>query len=129
VTGQKELRIIQTLEPVIARGSLIVNEEIALTEDDSLNRYPINVKQTYSLFFQLARLSRERGALVHDDRLDAVEGAVRHWQALLAIDQEKAVEAQKEAELAKFLKDPLGHNRYSTKGPSRSNSILTKRYR
>ena len=129
VTGQKELRIIQTLEPVIARGSLIVNEEIALGEDATLNKYPINQKQTFSLFFQIARLSRERGALVHDDRLDAVEGAVRHWQALLAIDQQKAVEAQKQAELAKFLKDPLHHNRFSTKGPSLSNSLLTKRYR
>lgn len=130
VTGQKELRIIETLEPVIARGSLIVNEEIALNEDTSLGKYPVATKQTYSLFFQMSRLSRERGALVHDDRLDAVEGAVRHWQAMLAIDQQKAVQAQKDAELQNFLKDPLGHNRFTTTGPrSLGKSILARRIR
>ena len=30
----------------------------------------------YSLFYQMTRITKDRGALVHDDRLDALEGAV-----------------------------------------------------
>lgn len=128
VTGQKELRIIETLEPVMARGSLIFNEDIVATDDASLSRYTSNIRQTYSLFFQMSRLTRERGALAHDDRLDALEGAVRYWQALLAIDQEKAVEAQKEAQLMAFFNDPMHHNRF-TNGPARATSVLNRRKR
>ena len=54
------------------------------------------------------RITRERGALAHDDRLDAVEGAVKHWTKTMARDTDKAV-AQHNAklldkELKKFRK-------------------------
>lgn len=107
VVGQKETRIIGTLEPVLGRGSLVINEDILSREADSVSRYDINVRLTYSGLFQMSTLTRDKNSLRHDDRLDALEGAVRHFSAALAVDQTKAIEALRKRELAEFQKNPL----------------------
>lgn len=108
VVGQKETRIIGTLEPVLGRGALIINEDILSREADSVGRYDINVRLTYSGLFQMSTLTRDKNSLRHDDRLDALEGAVRHFSAALAVDQTKAIEALRQRELAEFQRNPLG---------------------
>ena len=117
VTGQKEKRIIATLEPVINAGRLIVNEAVPIRDAEDCSRYEPSKRLTYSLFFQLAKITKDTNSLVHDDRLDAVEGAVRYWQKLLAQDQAKTVEAQRARELKARLDDPLGHKRYEAPKP------------
>lgn len=117
VTGQKEKRIIATLEPVINAGRLIVNESVPIRDAEDCARYEPAKRLTYSLFFQLAKITKDTNSLVHDDRLDAVEGAVRYWQRLLAQDQAKTVEAQRARELKERLSDPLGHKRYEAPKP------------
>ena len=117
VTGQKEKRIIATLEPVINAGRLIVNEAVPIRDAEDCARYEPSKRLTYSLFFQLAKITKDTNSLVHDDRLDAVEGAVRYWQKLLAQDQAKTVEAQRARELKARLDDPLGHKRYEVPKP------------
>jgi hypothetical protein len=126
VHGQKETRIIATLEPIIGRGSLIVNEDCVTSDWESAQKYGSREALTYSFFFQLSKLTRERGALVHDDRLDAVEGACRYWQALLSQDQERL---RKESDRKAWLeqtKDPLGYERYRTPA-QRGGSLLSRR--
>ncbi len=108
VTGQKELRIIETLEPVMARGAIIFNEEIVTHDGDSILRYSADQRQSYSLFQQMSRITRERNSLVHDDRLDALEGAVRHFQSALAMDEQAAAKAAQEAQIVAWSKDPMG---------------------
>lgn len=108
VVGQKETRIIGTIEPVLGRGSLIINEEVLARESESVGAYDIKTRITYSFLFQLATLTRDKNSLKHDDRLDAVEGGIRHFAAALAVDQTKAIEALKQRELAGFVKNPLG---------------------
>lgn len=112
VTGQKELRIIGTLEPIIGRGSLIVNEAILESDQTSTERYEAKNRLSYSFFHQLAKITRDRNSLLHDDRLDAVEGTCRHWQQLIAQDQNKAVEKAQAQAWKEQTKDPLGYNRY-----------------
>lgn len=107
VVGQKETRIIGTLEPVLGRGSLVINEDILGREADSVSRYDINVRLTYSGLFQMSTLTRDKNSLRHDDRLDALEGAVRHFSAALAVDQTKAIEALRKRELEAFQRNPL----------------------
>lgn len=111
VRGQKELRIIGTLEPVMARGALIFDQSIVTKDEQDIQAYIASEKQTYSLFHQMSRLTREPKSLPHDDRLDALEGAVRHFVHLLAIDQKRTIEAARLKEIAEFQKDPLGHKR------------------
>lgn len=91
VTGQKELRIINTLAPVMGRGALIFTPEAIEEDDRCCMAHAPALRQTYSVFFQLAKLSQQRNALVHDDRADAVEGLVRKFQATLARDQSTEV--------------------------------------
>lgn len=127
VTGQKETRIISTLEPVIGRGSLIINEAVIERDAADCARYGAAVRMQYSLFHQLSKITKERGSLVHDDRLDALEGAVRYWQQYIAQNQSSAVAAQRKREHAEQLKDPLGYGRYAE--PSKKGGSVFNRYR
>lgn len=96
-SGQKELRIIDTLEPIMARHRLIVHEDIIEYDLQSVTKYPIDVRQSYLFFHQMQKVSRERDALLHDDSLDAVAGSVRKWVELVAIDEHKRM-SQKETD-------------------------------
>lgn len=88
-TKQKELRIIDTLEPVMMRHKLIVNKSVI---EDDYRRYEDN--QAYSFIYQLTRLCRDKNALAHDDRLDAVTMAVSYW--LEVMDSEQDASKQEE---------------------------------
>jgi hypothetical protein len=123
VHGQKELRIIETLEPVIARGSLIVNEDILEEDRECCNRHEPAKRMVYSVFHQMTKITRDKGSLFHDDRLDALEGAVRYWVAQLAINQDKAVEAARKKEQQEALRDPMGYRRYDAPAPRRGGAI------
>ena len=46
--------------------------------------------------YQLTRITRDRGALVNDDRLDALAMAVQFWVEAMAQDVEKRMAARRE---------------------------------
>jgi len=125
VKGQKELRIIETLEPVIARGSLIINEAVIQEDTDTAAVHEPAKRKLYSLFHQMSKITRDRNALFHDDRVDALEGAVRYWVAQLAINQAEAVVRMREKELMDRMRDPLGHTRYEAPR-GRGGSVFNK---
>jgi hypothetical protein len=76
---QKEKRIIDTLEPVMASHKLIVNQSLVEKDYSSVSHYPLDDQHRYRLFYQLTRITREKGALASDDRLDALAMAVAYW--------------------------------------------------
>ena len=84
---QKELRIIDTLEPVMMRHKLIFNKSVI---QQDYNRYEKDSK--HSLIYQMTRLSRERNSLAHDDLLDALAMAVAFWVEVMDIDAQEAVD-------------------------------------
>jgi hypothetical protein len=96
-SGQKELRIIDTLEPLMARHKLIVHEDVIQYDLDSVLKYPIDVRETYKFFHQLSKISRDRGSLIHDDAIDALAGSVRRWVDRMAVDEKVRME-QKETD-------------------------------
>ena len=55
-----------------------------------------DVAAQYSLINQMSRLTRERGSLDHDDRLDAVTMAVEYWVENMARDADAAILERKE---------------------------------
>lgn len=120
VTGQKELRIIDTLEPIIGSGKFVMYDGLIEKDWRDCQKYPADLRQTYSLLFQLARLTREKKCLFHDDRLDAVAGSANYWVASLVQDDAKAVAAAKKAEWEKKMRDPIGHGRYGNNRPTRN---------
>jgi hypothetical protein len=126
VTGQKERRIIATLAPVMGRGALIVDEAVVEEDQDTVAGYSASIRQSYSLFYQLRKMSEARQALIHDDRVDALEGVVRHFEEQLAQDQDKNLQKQRERALKEALKDPLKHNRFRRSAPGRPSMLRHK---
>ncbi|MGY5795212.1 phage terminase large subunit len=103
--GQKETRIINTLEPVMQQHRLVVDRKVV--ERD------LKVLPKHQLFFQMTRLNRLPKCLQHDDRLDALEMAVNYWLGQMSVDEEKAAKAHLEAlldeELEAFIEGaPIG---------------------
>jgi hypothetical protein len=102
-SGQKELRIIDTLEPLMARHKFIVSESIIEYDLESIKKYPIDLQQTYSFFHQMCKISVDKGALIHDDSLDAVAGSVRHWVEHMAVDETKRMDSKSTDENVAFF--------------------------
>lgn len=129
VSGQKEVRIANTLGPVIGRGSLIVTQN-AIEEDDlTCNKYSVDKRKLYSFFFQLSKLTLQKNCLKHDDRLDCVAGAVNHFLQYLAIDQDKKAEEEKKAAYAEWCKNPTGRKNSSYIQPKKQTSTIDKYFK
>ena len=103
---QKEKRIIDTIEPVMAGHKLVVDPEVIKDDYKTIQKYPHESQLKYSLFYQMSRLTRERGAITHDDRLDALSIAIAYWVEQMAQDAEVKMQDRKsellDAELEKF---------------------------
>ena len=96
-TAQKELRIINALEPMLNQHRLIVDPSVVQKDYDSaLERYPADKAPQYMLFYQLTRLSKDRNALKHDDRLDALAMAVQFFSDRLSLDQQAAQDRRRQ---------------------------------
>lgn len=103
---QKEKRIIDTLEPVLNQHRLVIDLEIIRRrnfDDESQEE----LKLDYNLLYQLTHLTKDRGSLVHDDRLDALSMAVAYWKESMAQSNSDAIENYKreqfDKELNKFM--------------------------
>jgi hypothetical protein len=107
---QKEARIIDTVEPVMNQHRLVVNSTL-IHKDVGDDQEDLNDKY-YQLFYQMTRLTRDKGSLAHDDRIDALEMSVAYFQALMDRDVAKtstdAKKAQFEKELASWTQDMYG---------------------
>jgi len=109
--GQKELRIIDAMEPLMNQHRVVVDRSLlmsdALKSDESDQHYTHR-----KLVHQLTRITKDKGSLRHDDRLDALSMACRYWVDQIAIDVDEAmVDHQNELqdrELERFLDNCLG---------------------
>ena len=97
-TKQKELRIIDTLEPVLMRHKLIVNKSVI---EQDYRRFETN--QAYSFIYQLTRICRDKNAIAHDDRLDAVTMAVAYWLDNMDIDGEHSSKKGVEGDIEDWM--------------------------
>lgn len=99
---QKEKRIIDTIEPLLMMHKLVINKSVILDDYKVYERSP-----AYSYIYQMTRLCDERGALAHDDRLDAVAMAVAYWHDVLDRSSDIGLEEHLEEELEMWA-DPDG---------------------
>jgi hypothetical protein len=102
--GQKEVRILDTLEPVIQQHRLVVDRRVIERDIPLLQE---EKTRPYSLVFQMTRMERTKGALAHDDRIEAVAMACEYWTKRMGQDRDKVVQAHKDAlmdeEIRKFM--------------------------
>ena len=95
---QKERRIINALEPVLNQHRLIINRSVVENDAKAREDDPVETALSYQLFHQLTHLTVDKNCLQHDDRLDALAGAIQYWNESLAIDEDRAIK-EREAEL------------------------------
>tara|TARA_S200002703_G_scaffold4693_2_gene5821 strand:+ start:18505 stop:20097 length:1593 start_codon:yes stop_codon:yes gene_type:complete len=109
---QKEKRVIDTLEPVIATHKLIIDPNVIEQDFKSIQAYPTEKRTSYSLVFQMSRITLDRGSLVHDDRLEALAIGVNYFTEHMAQDAEKRMESRRnkirDKELRAFMKNAIG---------------------
>jgi len=115
VSGQKELRIISDLEPVVNQHKLVVDRSVIV---DDLNGDDEAYDPKYGLFYQYTHITKERGALSHEDRLECVARGCRFFREQLAQDNNSAADRHREklraAELDAFIKRAKGHTQHVT---------------
>lgn len=101
---QKELRIIDTLEPVMNQHKLVVNKETVEAD--------FKLDPDHQLFKQMTRITRDRGSLRHDDQLDALAIAINYWVEVM--DRDMVLSAQEarndrlDVELERFMETAIG---------------------
>lgn len=104
--GQKELRICDVLEPIMGSHRLIVNAAAIVHDYQSASDKDGVRNPIYSLFYQMTRISRERGALAHDDRLDALAIGVQFFVESMAKDANKGEREVTEEWLEEQMENP-----------------------
>lgn len=120
---QKELRIIDTLEPLMNQHRLIIDPNVVKEDYDSaMKTFTADKALQYMLFYQMSRLSKDRGSLSHDDRLDALEMACRYFLNILDVDQEDRAGQEKEAALDAAL-DRFVDEWYDNKGSNKKQAV------
>ena len=120
---QKEKRIIDTLEPVMNQHRLIVDPKVILEDIETTKDLPPEQALKYQLFYQMSRVMRERGALTHDYRLDALAIAVAFWAERMAQDADRKIVERKsrmlDKELEKFMES-------ARRGPAKTFSGMSQ---
>jgi len=111
---QKEKRIVDTLLPIMARHRLIVDQQVIASDIEVLGR-----DYKYSMLYQLTHITRDRGSLRHDDRLDCLSMGVAHFVAASQVDEQKATEAYKDRLLDEALQ------RFKVNNPARYAQLRT----
>ena len=117
VTGQKELRIIDCLEPVISSGRMVISPQVLIDDWEMTAQYPTEKRVLYSFLHQLAMITRDKGCLAHEDRLDALASAVRHVVGQLDYDTKIVQDAKKirqDLELLAKWQDPVTRREWLT---------------
>ena len=107
---QKERRICDTLEPVMNSHRLIIDRKVVEKDYDSTRSLPPEKALRYQLIYQMSRITREKGALAHDDRLDVLSMAVGYWAEQMAQDVDKQIENRKDEKLRKELEHFMDHS-------------------
>ena len=93
---QKEKRIVDTLEPVMNQHRLVIDPKVIESDYRTVQEYSVESQARYMLFHQMTRVTKDKGALIHDDRLDALQMAVQYWVDFMAADAEMEIENRKE---------------------------------
>jgi hypothetical protein len=106
---RKEDRIIDSLEPVLNQHRLIVNRSVIEWDYASNKDEAPELRLMYMLFYQMSRMCREKGAVKHDDRLDALAQGVKYYTDALSISAEKQIKMKELDEWNSMLEDFIEH--------------------
>lgn len=124
---QKEKRIIDTLEPLMNQHRLVfdytaLRQDVEFGLSDPKSIY-------YSLLYQMTHITQERGALVHDDRLDVLALGVQYWNdyGILKQNSDHALGIYNKKKVEDELKRRANVFRSNQLGNKKNARVATKR--
>lgn len=85
--GAKEVRIIDTLEPLLGSHRLCVTPDAIKHDYETAT----DGDYKYCFFYQLPRITKDKGSLIHDDRLDAVAIGCKYMVDYVGVDPEEGI--------------------------------------
>ena len=103
---QKELRIIDTIEPLLNQHKLVFDR--SMVKRDIEKALQDTTRLPYSLMYQLTHISRVRGCLAHDDKLDALAIGLQQLVETVGIDEDDAKQEYKDEQFNKQLEEWIG---------------------
>ena len=107
-SGQKERRIIADIEPILGLHKLVVNTSAVAHDIDTTGHYPNEMRSSYSWLYQLARLTKEKNSLRHDDRLEAISQGCGFLHKKIQLDAQKAEAEKIHRSQMQFIQSPTG---------------------
>ncbi len=131
-TKQKELRIIDTLEPLFNQHRMVFDQTFverearaAYTVDDSSVK--AEDRLAHNLFYQITRITKDRGSLLHDDKIDALAMACGYFVEAMAQDVEDRLKELEDArideELRRFAEEVNGPGIFTLYDPKRDADV------
>ena len=119
---RKEERIIDALEPVLNQHRLVVDRAVIDWDYNSNKDDAPEKRLLYMLFYQMSRMCREKGAVRHDDRLDALAQGVKYFTDAMGISALEVIKARKRDEwndmVEAFITDPQAETNHLVLGMS-----------
>ncbi len=119
---RKEERIIDALEPVLNQHRLVVDRSVIDWDYNSNKDDAPEKRLLYMLFYQMSRMCREKGAVRHDDRLDALAQGVKYFTDAMSISAQEVIKQRKRDDwndmLEAFLDDPQAATNHLVLGMS-----------
>jgi len=95
-TTRKEDRMIDTLEPVLNQHRLVIDSRLVEWDYQSNHQMAPEERLPRMLMYQMTRVCREKGAVKHDDRLDCLALAVKHYLDVMAVSQHEQIKMERQ---------------------------------
>lgn len=128
---QKEKRIIDSLEPLINQHRLVFDYSALKRDIEFGLSEPKNIY--YSLVYQMTHITKDRGSIAHDDRLDALTLGVQFWNeyGILKQNSDIAIGMYKKKQITDELKRRANifKNMQSKKSSSKASLQRLKAYK
>lgn len=110
--GQKEVRILETLEPAMANHKIIIDTKVAKDQ---------------VLMGQITSLTSDRGALIHDDRVDAMEICISGFMDSMIINTDKMIEDNNEQAFQDEIRGYMNMNRNTNHNTNNTSFLSSSR--
>ena len=128
---RKEDRIIDALEPILNQHRLVVDRSVIDWDYSSNKDTAPEERLLYMLFYQMSRMCREKGAVKHDDRLDALAQGVKYFTDCMGISAQEEINKRKREDwndmLRAFIEDPQSSANHMVLGMTTEQSQKARR--
>ena len=104
---RKEDRIIDSLEPVLNQHRLVIDRAVIEWDFKSNPQAAPEERLLYMLFYQMSRMCREKGAIRHDDRIDALAQGVQYYTDALGISALEEIKNRKRNEWNAMIEEMI----------------------